>query len=251
MKKNLVFIIFFIFVNLSFAKEKTLTFAFDPYPPYHEKRDGKTTGIFIDIIKELFEKRLNYTLKFQQFPWKRAQSEVEHGTADFMITVPTKMRLDYSHSIPTTMTILGAYIYTYVGHPRLLEISKIQTVKDLKKTKLTGITVLGTKWFEVNIEPNLKKTHYAYDDTSSIKMLAAKRADIIVVTEGNGDTIIKKLKFQSKVIKTTVNLEPWPFHILFSKKTANPTLLKQINLTLIKMIEEGFIEKIKEKHKIE
>jgi len=247
-KSNLILFILFIFSTLSFAKEKTLTFAFDPYPPYHETRNGKTTGIFIDIIRELFEKRLNYKLKFQQFPWKRAQSEVEHGTADFMVTVPTKTRLDYAHSIPTTMMVIGAYIYTYTGHPRLAEIRKIETFEDLKKTKLTGITVLGTKWFEVNIEPNLTETYYVYDDTTSIKMLAVKRADIIVVTEGNGDTIIKKLKFQSKIKKTAVNFEPWPFHILFSKKTSNDILLKQIDQTLKQMIREGIIEKIKEKN---
>jgi len=247
MRTSIALILFCIFATLGLSKEKVLTFSFDPYPPYYETREGKTTGIIVDILKELFEERLNYTLKFQQLPWKRAQAEVEKGTADFIVTVPTQTRLKYAHSIPTTMIVLGTYIYTYKGHPRLSQISNISTFDELKEAKLTGITVLSTKWFEVKIEPNLTKTHYSYNDTASLKMLAAKRADIIVVAEGTGDALIKKLQFQSKIKKTSVNLEPMSFHILFSKKTSNAKLLKQIDETLIQMIKEGQIKKIKER----
>ena len=67
-KMNIFFFIplitFIIFMSYdSFAKEKeTLIFAFDPWPPYHETLNGKTEGVLIDIVKELFIIMIYYNI---------------------------------------------------------------------------------------------------------------------------------------------------------------------------------------------
>jgi len=62
------------------AEEITVVHGAGHYPPYEMQVDGKLTGFHIELIK-IISKKLNLTVHFEVYPWKRALSMVEHGDA--------------------------------------------------------------------------------------------------------------------------------------------------------------------------
>ena len=53
-------------------------------------------GLFFEILNEIFTKQLGVDLGCSFVPWKRAQKEVKNGDSDFLVTVPTAERQEYS-----------------------------------------------------------------------------------------------------------------------------------------------------------
>ncbi len=62
------------------AEEITVVHGTGHYPPYEMQVDGKLTGFHIELIKAV-SKRLGLTVHFAAYPWKRALSMVEQGSA--------------------------------------------------------------------------------------------------------------------------------------------------------------------------
>lgn len=52
--------------------------------------------MYLDLMREIFEKKLGMTIVPHQLPWKRCQAKVRIGEADIMLTVATDERLEYA-----------------------------------------------------------------------------------------------------------------------------------------------------------
>lgn len=182
MIQKLVFITGFLVVtwpNSSHAQE-TLSWAFDPWPPFHEinKETKKPEGLLIELIQEIFEKELKYKIVYNELPWKRCQYNVEKGINDFMVTVPTKARLAYSSpSIKPLISVDENILLTYPGHPMLKNLTAINSVKDLVEKKYHGVTYIGNGWWGERIEGKGVKTTYVKSHENVMKFLAKKQAD--------------------------------------------------------------------------
>ena len=68
-----------------------LVFANELVPLSFEK-DGRITGILVDIAREVFVTRLGQKVALEIYPWERAQHMVEAGSADGFITIITLNR---------------------------------------------------------------------------------------------------------------------------------------------------------------
>jgi polar amino acid transport system substrate-binding protein len=246
MKKKMFSVLFLISFAYLSANEDTLVFAFDPWPPYHEIVNGKEEGVLVEIVNELFTKRLGYRIEYNQLPWARAQYQVKYGQSDFMITIPIGDRLDYTYASDIPVFVSKFVIYTYPDHPRFNEIELIGSRDDLQKAELTAVSILGYEWFETNVEPYVSGFHYAIDDSEALILLSKKRADIIIASEEPTNVHIKKLSLESLVTQTKAVYEEKEMHILLSKENAVPGLLDELNTTLKEMKEEGVIDKIME-----
>ena len=154
----------------------------DSYPYLFSDPKGicGTSGLFIDIIIEVFNNRLNIPVDCKVLPWIRAQHSVEAGESDFMITIPTNKRLAYS--VKTTPSIVDSYfqLYTYKDHPRLEAIEKINSPEDIVKLNLVAVASLGNGWYKSHIESVGVKTYHTVTDEWLPQFLAAKRADIMI-----------------------------------------------------------------------
>jgi polar amino acid transport system substrate-binding protein len=124
-----------------------MIFSTSNWPPYiYTSADGKAQGLYVDILTELFKNKLEMELVFQKVPWKRAQSNVENGQADFLVTVPTEKRLEYTVKSDAPLLEFYLRIFAYAHHPKLAKIHTISSGRDIKELGLIPVTNIGNGW---------------------------------------------------------------------------------------------------------
>ncbi|MBU6955746.1 ABC transporter substrate-binding protein [Hahella sp. HN01] len=65
---------------VGFAAAQSVTLLMDEaYPPYSYAENGKTKGIYVDIIMEAAKLTPDYTITLKPLPWKRALAQMESG----------------------------------------------------------------------------------------------------------------------------------------------------------------------------
>ncbi|MCL9781291.1 transporter substrate-binding domain-containing protein [Vibrio sp. S4M6] len=213
--------------------ENKISFCFDPWPPVHELNgNGEPEGLFIDIVKVIFEKNLKMEVEYLQLPWKRCQSYVADGTADFMITVQTPERSEYS--VGTEKTVYDMYnsVYTYKGNKRLAEIKKISKPKDVATQEFTVVTYLGNGWYKKNFSQYHINTTYLNNIEPAIQFLATKRADLYIGGEIVANYQIKRHDLQDKIVNTKIGFDPYLMRVMMSKKSKFIENLPEINKEL-------------------
>ncbi len=205
-------------------------------------------GLYIDILREIFTKQLQKKFSCSYVPWKRAQKKVANGDADFLITIPTKKRLQYS--VPSDAPIFRLYlnIFTYKNHPKLAAIEKIKTAEDILRLGLIPVSNLGNGWQKENIDSHGIQTNYVSKNDNILQFLAAKRADIVIDAVIPTIYSIKKLGLGSEIVLTKARFGPLNFHILIGKKSKYLGLLPQINKSIDKLIQDGTLERLNEKY---
>lgn len=204
---------------------------------------GHYNGLFIEILNKIFKEKLKLNLNCRVLPWKRAQTSVKMGKTDFLITVPTESRLDYSIKSNEPIFQLYMQVYTYKDHKLLDEIKKIKTVEDIIRLKLTAVTNLGNEWHHENIDVHGVPTHHLRDE-NLVEFLAAKRADILIDSIISTNNKIESLGLSSKIEATNVRFGPLDFHILVSKNSQKVTLMPEINNAIKSLKENGTLDEL-------
>jgi len=79
-------ILFFILLSFTIlAKEKVVIYADENYPPYTYVENGKLTGIYIDLLKGVNKKLIDFDIIIEPIPWTRAVKMIETGQAEAII----------------------------------------------------------------------------------------------------------------------------------------------------------------------
>lgn len=83
MKKSIFFVLLVLFAaTMSFAGEKTITAAADPWPPFVDPSHPKE-GLSLEIVRAAF-KTQGYNVKMEYVPWARAIKGVKNGKYDIL-----------------------------------------------------------------------------------------------------------------------------------------------------------------------
>ena len=252
----IVFFILFsqcIFVAQTLAEEHSITYALgdgDWHPFVYKDENGICgyEGLFIEILYEIFTNRMKMNLHCNGLPWKRAQGYVEEGKADFLLTVPTERRLEYSIQSDEPLFQLYMHVYTYKDHEKLEEIKNIKNAEDILRLGLIPVSNRGNGWHEENIDSYGIKTHYIREDEHIVKFLAAKRADIIIDAVIPLNYYIKKLGLVSEIELTDVKFGPVDFHLLLSKKSNYIELMSEFNEVIKTLKDDGTLDKMANKY---
>ena len=78
--KLLLLILFFFFLScISLSAREVVLVGDEAYPPYSYVENGKPKGIYVDIVKKIFEKIDGYEVKFKMLPWKRCIKNIKEG----------------------------------------------------------------------------------------------------------------------------------------------------------------------------
>jgi polar amino acid transport system substrate-binding protein len=204
-------------------------------------------GLLIDILDELF-KQLKLPYAIQTYPWARAQAMVKTGEADFLITVPTEERLQYAQASEQPVYLLAMQIVALKDNPRLEEIKKIKSAQDILALNLTPITNMGNGWHKANIDDLGVHTMYGGKDESSLKMLAARRGDIVIDSPTMLTMEIKRLGLTKEIVATGAPFAPLKFHLLLSKKSKYLYLLPRINQAIAVLKKNGTLDRLAAKY---
>lgn len=244
---GIILLLLVVLFNCShvFGEKKQIRFAFHQWPPMcYVDGDGTAKGLYLDLLREVFEKQLGMTMIPQQLPWKRCQTKVRTGEVDFMLTVATDERIEYTIKSDRPFYELYLYVYTYAGHSKSHLIQAIQTADDMKTLNLTTVTNLGNGWHKNNIESAGVKTHYVRQEQNALKFLAKKRADIMIDALVPTNDAIRKLNLVGKITQTEVRFGPILMHLLMSKKSEYTTMMPDINRVFQTLSQQGTIDRI-------
>lgn len=219
-------------------------------PIYYDLKgsDSSLQGYWPELIRELFINRLSLDLKVKRLPWVRGQRQVREGESDFMITIPTDERESYALVSENPVLRLFMQIFTYAGHERMDEIKKIVSVQDILQMGLIPVTNQGNGWHEQHIDSFGVKTEHVRSDESLPKVLASKRADILIDVPLTMSYQIKQLGLSSQIVLTDVILDETDFHLLVSKKSPFADKMDEIDRVLNEMIEDGTVDKLYRKY---
>ncbi len=227
------------------AEGKVFRLSHDDYRPFHwyDPTTKEAKGIFIDICEELLNKRLGYNVVYTQYPWKRAQMEVDMGRDDAYISTPTPLRLRTIIPCQEPLIIMQKKMYTYRGNPKEKEIGKIKHLKELKPYRILGY--LGDGWAKRRLvdEAGLKVDYVAKLELA-LKMLAAKRGDVFISTPEIVNYYLAQLNLKGKVVELPVVIEETEFSLCISRKSTLRKKNDKIDATLKEMKEDGTMEKI-------
>ncbi len=244
-KTSLGMILILALAVCTLAAEKPVLCVYTEYKPANfVDEKGDHTGFFVDIARELFERRLGYRLEFRIYPWARCQTMLERGEADFIMTIPTDERLNYSRSVPTPIWIKQYRIVTLRDHPRMNAIESIRSRNDLAASGVCVLSYLGNNWSKERLEAIGIPVINAPTVDGMYNMLLAKRGDILVEDTLLAQTYILVHKLKERLTITGGIVDESPFHILIGENSHLVQSFSRISDALREMKADGTIDRI-------
>ena len=246
MKKAIITITLIIIISGIFAENKVFKLNYDNYKPFHWKTaNGEDKGIFIDIIKEALEKRLDLKVEYSEYPWARAQLNVKMGFADAFITTPTPERLKYIKVGDEPIIVMKKVAYTQKNNPNLEKMMKINSISDMNPYQL--VDYLGNGWAKQNLS-NLNIL-WVEDPDKVLEIMSKGQGDIFVESPIIIDFILNKMNKRDLFVRLPVIFDRAPFNLCIEKTSEFTRILPELDKVLKEMKDDGFIQRTLKKYK--
>jgi len=251
-------VLFILILSSSFSFGSALKITAYEYRPYMYEENGKTKGIVIDVVKEVF-KRMNEPISIRFVTWTNALRNIKNGKFDALSLIyKNKEREkygDYSSEvlIPQKMTL-------FVRND-----SKITFDGNLSKFEKYKIGVIRGFSYGPIFDTAVKNGTIKVDETRSLKQNISKllvgRYDIIIdgryvildeltaINKKESNTIVKKLsknKYKYVLKELSPPIETMLAYMMFSKKNKLTKIRDKFDLTLKEMKEDGSYQRILE-----
>ncbi len=224
----------------------TVSYAYNKPLIYQVGNHG--TGVYPDILYEIFSVELGLQLDFQERPWKRAQTDIKMGRSDVIVTVPTSERLRYVLASRDPIYYLERKLYTYQGHTKLKEIQAIKTIADIIDLNLSMAAIIGDGWYKENLLNKGVATRLVPDPRNSFRILADKRVDAIITSPSTAENVLRHEGVTEKIVDTGISFRSAAAHILVSKKSKYAHRMNEIDQAIAKIIKDGRYSKILAKY---
>lgn len=232
------------------AEDKQFSVAFNEnWPPFsYRDENNKMTGILVDIVKEVFEQKLNRPVKVYGYPWKRVQHNVEIGVNDALITTATEHRLKYSvqSNEPVYTLEEKAFINKNSRHYDILSNLTLDNIATLKNYKVCDM--IGNGWAKNFYATYGIKFKRFKDMNICFRNIAFNRYDIAIHVGAAGLSQLKKESITDKIEILPVVFAEVPFPLLVSKKSAHLDIIPAFDDAIKAFKAEGGVAKIVDRH---
>jgi polar amino acid transport system substrate-binding protein len=223
-----------------FARDFTI--GVDTWVPFIFVNQNKFSGISIDYIREL-TKRMNVNLVIKPIPWARSLKMLKYGQIDAVINmVETKERKEYITFTNPPYIELTTRFYIRKNGKDL-----IKNYEDLYKYQIG--TVRGSAYFEpFNSDTKINK-YGVTSEPQLLAMLAKDRFRVIIGTDPQVDYEIAQKGYKDIITKASYNPKNLvQIRVGISKKSSFIKDLDSINDYTKEIIEEGLIDKYRQKY---
>jgi polar amino acid transport system substrate-binding protein len=254
-------------VTVASAQERPMVLVFfNDYAPFSFVKDGKDSGILVEVLTEVLSKRMKLNVVVKMGPWARMQEMVKTGEADAFCTNPTAARKEYAVPSKVPAIVFPYKIYASKDSPKLAALKAVKGMEDLRKGAIAGSFTLGSfigdGWTKSNLEDFNIKIDYSPNQASVIRKVAAARIDAFVnnaiVQRYSMKDLVESLNAQGNAqgateVKNIVELDSVidqaQFYLCVGKASPFLKYLDDFDKALAQAEKEGFIEKVKDKFK--
>jgi ABC-type amino acid transport substrate-binding protein len=221
--------------------DRTLVYSTSQWPPSYFIEDGVHKGVEYEITQEI-SKRLGLKITYQVLPWARSLQNFKTGKASIGSGLSKnnylKKYLNYSKHAVTEMKIL---VLSRDDSPIMV---KNLSSLDGRKVLVGRGYLYGPKLDHIK---NMKSIE-VNDEIQQLKMLSSGRAPFAIMHEWQYHYYRKKF---AQNIRIAYTLDHVPRYYVFTKKMSPESyrsLSKNIDNIIVKLKEEGFIQKIIKKY---
>lgn len=182
--------------SLVYAKD-SLVVAVSLLEPWKMEQDGKLEGAEIDVVEALAAK-LEMEAVYRILPFKRCLGAMEDGKVDIMTgLLHSDEREQYIHYIKPPYKEKSNKVFYVLKE----DADSISTFEDLYSLRV-GIK-RGVKYFpHFDQDDRIKKIALnTYDQ--ALKLLLEKRIDTFIITDSQGDFIVKEQGAAHEVVKSS------------------------------------------------
>lgn len=237
------FLLFSVETNNQKKNTISIRFVTENYPPFQiEEPDKPLTGFAVEII-DAMKKYTNLSWNIEVFPWMRAYKMAQEEPNIFIFSIAwTKERENLFKWVgeyynPSTS------IYSLYDRTDIV----INSLEDAKKYIIaTPRGDAGAIFLENHGFKNIENLYYVVSQDQAIKMLNAKRIDLVVNNEIGFIESLKNNNFSPDKFKKQIPLFDVPMGIATSKATPD-TLIENIQKALDKVKLDGTVQKAKKK----
>ena len=233
-----------VFCIQAFAVTPLKMVYFKDGAPYSFSKDGKMTGILIDIVNEIIKKRMGIPVVHKGYPWARAQMLVKNGKADGFISVSTPTRKKYVETGKEPVIDIVFKMFVNAQNKKMNEFKTVQKLSDLKKFKLGSYN--GCGWAKAR----LKNMDIDWSDGAGItvKKLIKRRFDIFIDATRGIRWNIKKLGYKDEIVELPQVLDQVPFILCIGKNSPHMKIISKFDSILKDIKKDGTWQKILDKY---
>lgn len=213
---------------------------FDAYPPYSSGSGDHVKGLFIDVLEEVFSKRLHVPIMHTGMPWPRAQALVRAGRADALITTVTPERLNYTHASEEDVFTGELRFYIGANHPQRAALMKLTNLDDAKPY-LIG-TYRGAGWVMANMKQH--RLDMGADLAQCLKKAALSRVDIVPEIANQARTVIRELRLEGEIIELPPVFNTLHYKLLVRRYSVYTRLLSAFDSQIRAMRRDGSLQAI-------
>ncbi|WP_163338915.1 ABC transporter substrate-binding protein [Desulfopila sp. IMCC35008] len=213
---------------------QTLNVICDEWPPYQIIDDNKVDGFSTNVVKTVFSRMGVDIGTIRVYPWKRAITMLENGTADALFSVNFEKSRSQFALYPKETIILSPWVMWSREEDRL----KFDSLNDLIG-KIVGM-VRGYSY-----TPELwdfVKKHEIYEEASNDKQNFLKlnfgRIDVIPAELGNGLYLVNKLGLNTVEPLMRNPLKRDGLYIIFNKNNIDGSFVDKFSAELKKLKQE-------------
>lgn len=216
-------IIFFLMFSVSVLSAKEITVNYEKaWFPYAFEKNGKATGIHIDIVKEAI-KKAGFDVKFVTAPWKRCLLNVKNGKSDAVIGASYKYERAKFANYPKDAKIKGKKSKWRVDQVEYV----VVTMKSKKYNYKGNIGTLPQPVrapYGYSIVNDLKKEGLKVDtaknDIKNFRKMFRDNDGCVVTNPLAATQFNRKGKFKGKLYISKKPIKSKSYHIIFSKKSS-------------------------------
>jgi len=190
---------------------------FETYSPLSFVDQGALRGILVDVLETVLVGRLGIPTRHEGFPWPRAQRLVEAGERDAICTIATPERLAYAEAISEPVVSVPTCIFVRADNPRADEFARARNLAELQAMKPTVVSYGANGWAKARLK-DFDVTGGG-DFNSSIKMLIARRADIMIENVLTMSYLLARTPGGDSIRLLRNRMDQAEFQLLISKKS--------------------------------
>lgn len=221
----------------------------DAAPYSFKDPHGDIRGLHIDVAREAL-RRVGCQTRLLEMPWSRALVELQLGRLDLLPgAANTREREAFAYfTRPTNRARSVLFITRKVEDEYTL--TKLADIMGTDfRLAVQRNTSLGTEYDALMKNPAfLSRLTYVYSQKSALQMMAAGRAEGMVVDELAGMHTIRQLGLASVLTRSKVVTSTDADYIAISKASNDVDFVHRFNNALISMQGDGTYKKILEQY---